>query len=167
MESRLTRKIRRLFFDRRGVNVVISNVLMVCAVMSLGFVVFYWTQQRAFEANEEYADATEENIARIREKLVYENMFYNSSENTLTVYLINCGKSDDASFASVYLSNSSWYQSFSDIELRFLNGTLVQSLDIDEEGYFKLSVSLVAFYTSYLSRITTGRGRLFATTFTA
>ena len=166
MENRLIKKIRRLFLDGRGVNVVISNVLMACAVIALGFAVLYWTQQKSLDANIEYADTTDENIARIKEKLVFEYVSYNISQKELTVYLINCGKSNDVSLASVYLSNSSWSKSFFEIELRFLNGVLTQSLDILEEGRFQLSVGLVA-NTSYFIRLITKRGRLFATTFVA
>ena len=166
MKCRLIRKIRGLFCDRRGVSVVISNVLMACAVIALGFAVYYWTWLRVSDVNLEYANVTEENIARIREKLDFEYIFYNTSENELTVYLLNWGKSGDVSLASVYLGNVSWSQSFYDIELRFLNGTLTQSLDILEEGYFQISVALVT-NTSYFIRIATGRERLFATTFIA
>lgn len=166
MKSGLARKIRRLFSNRRGVNVVVSNVLLACAVISLGFVVFYWTQQRALEANVEYADTTNENIASLRERLVFEYVFYNSTQNELSVYLLNCGASTDVSLARVYLVNSSWSQSFGDIELKFLNGTTTQNLDVLEEGYFQLSVELEVD-TSYSMRILTGRGRFFVTTFVA
>lgn len=166
MESRLTRKVRRLFFNRHAVNVIISNLIMAGAVVALGFAVLSWTYSWSSVYNTEYANLIEANSDRIKEKLVFEYIFYNASENGLTVYLINCGKSDDVSLANVYLSNSSWFQSFPDIELRFLNGTLTESLDIGEEGYFQLSVSLVA-NTSYSIRIVTGRGRCFDATFIA
>lgn len=166
MESTLTRRIRRLFFDRRATNPVISNAILAGAVIALGFVVFSWAYGRSSVANLEYADVVDANLDKIKEKLVFEYFFYNTSDGELTVYLINCGKSNNVSLFSVYLSNNSWLQSFSDIDLMFLNGTLTQSLDIRDEGYFKLSVDLVA-NTSYSIRIVTGRGRLFDTTFIA
>lgn len=168
MESRLTRKVRRLFFGRRAVNIVISNLILAGAVVALGFAVLSWTYSRSSVYNMEYANLMEANSDRIREKLVFEYIFYDTSENELTVYLINCGKSNDVSLANVYISNDSWVQSFSDTELRFLNDTPTQSLDTGEEGYFKLrpSVDLVA-NTIYSIRIVTERGRLFDTTFIA
>lgn len=147
-------------------SVVISNVLMACAVVALGFSVFYWAQQRSLDANLDYANTTEENIAGIKEKIVFEYIFYNISQNELTVFLINCGKSNNVSLARVYLSNDSWTQSFDDIELSFLNDTLAQDLDILDEGYFQLSVDLSA-NTNYSIRIVTKRGRFFVTTFVA
>lgn len=161
MKHSLTKRSRRFLLNKRGVNAVISSVILACAVVTLGFIVFYWTQQRAFEANEEYGDTTDENIAKIGERLAFEHIFYNYSENTLSIYLINCGKSNDVELDTVYLRNSSWSQTFSDIELKFLNGTETENLGIGEEGYFKLSANLVSFYTKYSIRVTSLRGSQF------
>jgi len=166
MESRLIRKIRRLLFNRRAVSVVISSVLLTATVMALGAVVLVWTNSRISIANTEYADLMDSSLARIKEKIVLEYVFFNSSQNELTVYLLNCGESDNVSIVNVYLSNDSWIQLFPDVELRFLNGTVTQSLDINEEGFFEISVSLLTD-TSYSIRIVTGRGRLFDATFIA
>jgi len=162
----LTRKIRRLFFNRRAVSPVISNTILAGAVIALGFTVLSWTYSRSLVFNLEYADVVEANLDKIKEKLVFEYLFYNTSKNELTVYLINCGKSNNVRVANAYLSNNSWFQPFYDVDLMFLNGTLTQSLDIRDEGYFKLSVNLVA-NTSYSIHIVTERGRLFDTTFIA
>jgi hypothetical protein len=167
MNGALTKRLSKLLFNRRAVSVVISNVLLTCAVVTLGLVVTFWAQQRAFEANEGYADTTDENIARIGERLVFEHIFYNYSESTLSVYLINCGKSDGVGLDVLRLSNNSWSQTYSEIEMKSLNGTEIQSLNVGEEGYFKLPVNLVSFYVSYFMRVTTDRGRQFATSFTA
>jgi hypothetical protein len=165
MRYSLTNKLRRFFLNKRGVNLVLSSIILACTAITLGFVVLYWTQQRAFEANEEYSDTTDENIAKIRERMAFEHIFYNYSENTLSIYLINCGKSNDVVLDTAYLSNSSWSQTFYDIELKSLNGTETENLDIGEEGYFKISVNLVSFYMSYFIRITTVRGTQFETNF--
>ena len=164
MESGLIRNIRRLLFNRHAGNIVISNIILIGVVIALGLTTLNWTYQKSLSVNDEFADFTEAKLASVKEKLVFEYIFYNSSENKLTVYLMSCGKSNDVRSASVYLSNSSWGQSFSGIELRFLNGTLTQGLNIGEEGHFILSVDLVA-NTTYSIRIATGRGRLFDTTF--
>lgn len=168
-DHRLTRKIRRLFFDRCAVNIVISNLILAGAVVALGFAVLSWTYSRSSVYNNEYANVMEANLDRIKEKLVFEYIFYNASDPPqLTVYLINCGEINDVSIANVYLSNSSWFESFPDVELWLLDGTSTESLDIREEGYFQIrpSVSLVAD-TSYSIRIVTGRGRCFDATFLA
>ncbi|UCC57924.1 MAG: hypothetical protein JSW14_06065 [Candidatus Bathyarchaeum sp.] len=166
MKDELIRKIHRLIFDKRGVNVIISSVMLCSAVIAMGFVVFAYTQHQAVEANVRYADNTNENIATIQEKLAFEYIHNNSSSNELTVFLINCGKSDDVVLVRAYLSKGSWAQSFEDMELKFLNGTITQSLDVLEEGVFQFSIDLEED-ASYSIRILTARGRNFVTTFVA
>ena len=140
--------------------------MLASAVIALGFIVFAYTQQKAVESNMRYADNTNTNIARIQEKLAFEHVYNNSSLNELCVFLINCGKSDDIAVTRVYLTNGSWVQSFDNVELKFLNGTITQSLDVLEEGGFQLSIDLVE-ETSYSIRVITARGRNFVTTFIA
>jgi hypothetical protein len=140
------------------VSLVISNVILASAVVTLGLIVLFWTQQRAFLANEEYGYTTDENIAKIKERIAIEHIFYNYSENTLSIYLMNYGRSNNVLLDTTYLRNSSWSQAFSDIKLRFLNGTETQHLDIGEEGYFEITVNLVSFYMKYHIQITTVRG---------
>lgn len=164
MKGRLTRKIRALLLDRRAVSVAISNLVLVATVISLGTVVIVWANSRIFILNTEYADLVDANSARIREDIIFEYIFYNTSGSELLVYLTNFGGSNNVSLANVYLSNDSWYQFSPDVELRFLNDTLTQSLDIQEQGYFKISTSLVAT-TSYSIRIVSRRGRLFEAIF--
>ena len=166
MKDELTRKLRRLIFDKRGVNVIISSVMLCSAVIAMGFVVFAYTQHQAVDANMRYADNTNENIAKIQEKLAFEHIHNNASSNELTVFVINCGKSDDVVLAKAYLTKDSWSQSFEDMELKFLNDTITQSLAVLEEGFFQLSIDLEEG-TSYSIRVLTTRGRIFVTTFVA
>jgi len=160
VKGRLTRKIRALFLDRRAVSATISNLVLVVTVITVGTAVTIWANSRISILNSEYSDLLDANSARIRENIVFEYIFYNTSGSELIVYLTNVGASNNVSLANVYLRNDSWYQFFPDVELRLLNDTLTQSLDIQEQGYFKLSASLVAT-TSYSIRIVSGRGRLF------
>jgi len=81
--------------------------------------------------------------------------------------MMNCGKSNNVSLTNAFISNSSWYQSFTNIELTLLNGTSVQSLDVNDEGYLKITVDDLVVQSSYSIRVVTGRGRGFETTFVA
>lgn len=167
MKGRLIKKVCRLLLDKRAVSPAVSSTILTTVVVTLGFSVLYWTYARSSAFNTEYADVMEGNLARIKEKLVFEYVFYDRSGTELDVYLMNCGTVDDVRLVNVYLSNSSWLQQFSSIDLKFLNGTSTLGLDIQEEGYFKLvSVDLVA-ETSYSIRVVTGRGRWFDATFIA
>ena len=166
MRSELIRKIRRLVADKRGVNAIISSVMLCTAVIAIGFVVLAYAQHQAVDANMRYADNTNSNIDRIKEKLIFEYIRNNDSLNELTVFIINCGKSDDLVLARAYLIRESWVQSFEDIELKLLNGTVIQDLDVQQEGFFKLSNELEED-ASYTIKILTTRGNNFVTTFIA
>jgi hypothetical protein len=170
MGKRLIRKLRRLFFDRRAISSVISNVLLASVVLGLGFAVQYYVYWRSVEYNRQYGALVDDSIAKIKEKLVFEHIFYNASDYNLTVYLMNCGRINDASIATVTvsLSNGSWLETFyeEEIKLKFPNGTQAEGLDILEEGYFQLPVGLVDD-RSYAILIVTGRGKAFVTNFTA
>jgi hypothetical protein len=160
------RKIRNFIFNSRGVNAIISSVLLASGVIATGFVVLAYTQQRAMETNIQYADNTSKNIERIQEKLAVEHINYNHTSNELTVFLINCGQSNDLGLVKTYLTNESWVNLFEDIELKLLNDTNTQSLDVSEEGFFKLSIVLTED-TEYTIQIRTMRGRYFVETFSA
>lgn len=166
MRNKFGRKLHKLLFCRRGVNQVISSVIMASAVITLGFMVLLYTQQETLEHNTEYSDNTDNNIAKIQEKLVFEHIHYNNSINELTVFLLNCGKTDGVTIDRVYLSNDSWSQSFDNIELKFLDNTATSSLDATEEGFFQLTIWLQED-TSYIAKLVTARGRYFAETFIA
>ena len=166
MESRLAKRILRLLFEKRAVGSVISTVLLTATVMALGSGVLLWATQRVSIVNVEYADVMDASLARIKEKIALEYVFYDTNEKELTVYLINCGESNNVGLDDVYLGNGSWIQLFPDVELRYLNGELTQSLDVQEEGFFEISASLVAD-TNYFIRIVTGRRRVFEATFSA
>lgn len=166
MKKRLIGTIRRLFLDRRAISSVLSNVMLASVVLSLGFGMQYWVYWRSMEYNNQYGILVDDSIAKMKEKLVFEHIFYNGSD--LTVYLMNCGGIDDTSISSVSLSRGSWSETFyeEEIELRFPDGTQTEELDILEEGYFQLPVDLVDD-PSYVILIITGRGKAFVTTFIA
>ena len=131
---RLTKFFQKMFSNKKAENTVVANTILAGAVISLGFVTLIWVTQRASIANDEYADVLETNLESIKEQVVFEYIFYNSNENNLTVYLMNCGKSNNVSLTTAYISNDTWIEPFDVSNLRLLNGTLTQNLDIDDEG---------------------------------
>lgn len=159
-------RLRKFFLDKRAISVAISNVIFASVVVTLGFVVLYWTYGTTSSLNHDYNEVMDSNLARIKEKLVFEYVFYDMDDGKLFVYLLNCGKSNDVAIASVYVRNSTWYVSFSNVELKLLNGTSTESLDVGEQGYFTVSISLVV-NSSYVIQLVTERGRAFETSFIA
>jgi hypothetical protein len=140
-------------------------VILTGAVIAVSFVVLFWAQYRSSAYNEQYSEAMNADIARLKERLAFEYVFY--SGGNLTVYLMNCGTIDNVNITTVYVKNNTWFTPFSSIGLKFLNRISTNDFDIGEEGYFVLSsVSLVAG-KSYSVRVVTGRGSTFDHTFIA
>ena len=105
-------------------------------------------------------------VGKIKEKLLFEHVFYDVENRNLTVYLMNCGRIDDTTVSSVSLTNETWERIFYEVQLRSLNDQLIQEFDVSDEGYLRLSVGLVE-NTSYTILMITGRGKAFVTSFVA
>ena len=156
----------KIIHDKKAATVAVSTVIITSAAVALGFAVLYWAQSKTDSLNSQFNEEMEADIARLREKITFECVFYDSVNNELYVYVFNCGKSDDVTIVAAYVRNDTWMESFSDIQLRFLNGTVTESLDTGEHAYIKLSVDLTTD-SIYTIRLITGRGRIFETSFAA
>jgi hypothetical protein len=163
------RKIWKLLRERRAVSTVVSNVILAGAVIAVSFVVLFWAQYRSSAYNAQYSEAMNADIARLKERLAFEYVFY--SGGNLTVYLMNCGTIDNVTIQTVYVKDAAGVpiQVNSSITLMQFNGTQIADKDLDrgEEGYFVLSSLSLSTGASYSLRIVTGRGSTFDHTFVA
>jgi hypothetical protein len=167
-----SRKVWKLLHRRRGVSVVVSNVILTGAVIAVSFAVLFWTQYRSSAYNEEYSEAMDADIARLKERVAFEYVFYNQSGSKLSVYLMNCGTINDTTVKTVYLTTDTGEvkEVFSNINLMDFNDVEIADQDLDrgEEGYFVLSLPpLGSAPDSYSVRVVTGRGSTFDHTFIA
>jgi hypothetical protein len=165
------KKVWKLLHERRAVSAVVSSVILTGAVIAVSFVVLFWAQYRSSAYNEQYGEAMNADIARLKERLAFEYVFYDRSGVRLLVYLMNCGTIDNVTVQTVYVKDAAGapIPVSSSITLMHFNGTQIADKDLDrgEEGYFVLSsVSLVAG-KSYSVRVVTGRGSTFDHTFIA
>jgi len=167
------RSILRFLSDKRALSDVISATMMAGTVVTLSFVVFAWSQNVSSNYNYQYNQTVGAEIDRLKEKLVFEYVYYNSTSTPkkVTVYLLNCGAIDNVTILNVYVSNSSgWLQSFSSPSLKLLNGTPAsdQFLDRGEERRIDLSLSTnLKKYAYYSVRIVSERGATFDSSFVA
>ena len=74
-----SRKVWKLLHRRRGFSAVISNVILTGAVVAVSFAVLFWTQYRSSAYNEQYSEAMNADIARLKERLAFEYVFYNTT----------------------------------------------------------------------------------------
>ena len=153
--------IRKLL-DKRAVSLVVSAVIMTGATIALGFAVLAWSQSRSSGYIKDLGEATDAEMARLKERLAVEYIFYNETSGEVTIYLLNCGAIDDVKIQSVYIKNGVRNEVFPNPSLQFLNGNGDENLDIKEEGYMVLlPSSTLTTDVYYYVRIVTERGSLF------
>ena len=148
---------------------MISSIIMASVVIALSFAVLAWSQFRTSDYAETYGETTDAEIARLKERLTVEHIFYNASSETISIYLLNCGTIDNVEIQSVRVQNDAGYNNVSlSPSLNFLNGTSIldQDLDRGEEGYFLLSCGTLTAGNYYV-RILTERGSLIDSGFEA
>ena len=159
---RLMKALSMLKNNRRGVSAAISNLILVGAVIVVGFAVLVWSQYQSSTYNAAYGNAIKADTDQLRERVSFEFIYYNGTSNDLRVYLMNTGTIGGVSIASVRINNTS-YDSPS---LLLLNGTPASSLGAAQEGYFLIFPSpTLELGKNYPIIIVTGRGSNFVATF--
>lgn len=165
----LVRRISKIMFDKRAVSNTISATILTGAVIALSLAVFGWSQSRSADYNSQFSETVEAETARLKEKLVFEYIFYCNPSHNITVYLFNCGTIDDVEIKSIYLVKGGWLKTFSTPTLHFLNGTPIpdQDLDAGEEGRLVLELSSSLSSGYYNIKVVTERGTTFDSKFVA
>jgi hypothetical protein len=166
------RKVAKLFRDRGGVSAVISNVILVGAVIAVGFGVMTWTYSQSSLYQAQYRESVSSDIDKLRERVSFEYVFYNNNTKSLSVYLMNSGKVDNVNFTTVYISSSSPIVTFTSdqFQLKFLNPPQQPTPDLDmgQEGYVLLDLSSVTLPPGkYTVKVETRRSSYFESIFWA
>jgi len=148
--------------ERRAVSAVISNMILIAAVIVVGFSVFAWTEYQASTYNSQYSQAIRSDIDQLKERIAFECVFYDSAAKNLTVCLINYGTINGITVQTVYVrfaGNTTLVSAFSDITLTYFNGvkTLTNAIDAGQERLFTIPTDLTAGIP-YSIEIVTGRG---------
>lgn len=166
--SKPTKSIRNLLFDKRAVSVALTTMIITAGVIAAGIAVLYWAYSWGNVANNQYAGTVANNQNSIQENIAFEYITYsniNSNNGQLTVYVINCGLSNNVNLTRLYIWNST-NQLIGTYDIsqlyRTSDGTAISnnSLNIGDEGYFNVTIpTLTSGY--YTIRVVTGRGRNF------
>jgi predicted PurR-regulated permease PerM len=153
----------KLLKSRRAVSAVISNMILVAAVIAVGFAMLAWAQSQSSNYTNQYGRAISSDINQLQERIVFEYISYNNSKNNLTVYLMNSGTIGSVSITTAYVNNTP----NSTIALRLLSsGASINSLNATMEGYFSIiPYPSLAPGTNYSIKVITGRGSSFVSTF--
>lgn len=154
-------KTQKLLKKRRGISAVISNLILIGAVIAVGFTVVVWSQNQSSNYNNLYGNAIKSDADQLRERLAFEYISYDNSGKILRVFLLNSGTIGNVSIANVYVNSTSYGAP----TLYLLSsGIQTSSLSATQEGYFSISPSL-APGRNYPIVIVTGRGSSFVATF--
>jgi hypothetical protein len=164
--SKPIKLVLNLLFDKRAISVVLSTLIITAGVIAAGIAVLYWAYGWGNVADQQYSTITSDSMSAMGEQLGFEYTTYSSSLGQLTVYLINCGTSNNLTIARVYL----WSSTFVPISGKFTLSPLYYTatgkqiptstggLGIGKEGYFNLSGLSLSSGTYYNLRVVTGRG---------
>lgn len=150
----------RLFKSRSAVSAVISNLILIAAVIAVGFTALGWTYSASNSYVAQYGNSVRSNSEQLAENLAFEYAYYNGTANSLSVYILNCGKINAVNLTAAYVANATWTTSTFTITL---NGTSISSnhLDMGQEGYFVWPAIGLSQGNSYTVKITTWRGSSF------
>ena len=172
MKSNMKLKIQLLLRNRHGVSPVIANIILVATVISVGFAVLAWTYSTSSAYTTQYGTSVSSDVDKLRERVAFEYISYNSTTTNMTVYIMNFGQVGKVNLTTAYVSygnNGPLLATFSTIQLKLLNTTSTSYLNSGQEGYFVLPLTATPLQTgsSYTIKIVTWRGSIFESTFVA
>jgi hypothetical protein len=161
IQKKLQKSKRQLINNRRAVNAVISNLILIAAVIVIGLVAVAYTQNVSSNYQSQYGQTVNNDVNKVKETIKFEYAFYNASTKNLNVYFINSG-SVNVNVTGISINGTA--RSFT---LNSINGAAkpTQLFSVGEEGYFVASTTTTLASGTYSTKITTGRGSIFAFNF--
>jgi hypothetical protein len=162
----IQRRIKSLFLNKKAVSVVVSTIVVTAGVLGMGIGVLFWAYSMGDIAAHTYSNTEATNAKAVQERLAFEFTDYSTSNNILTVNVMNWGDSGNLTIANVYIYNSShqYVGNFSRPALRnIVTSALIPfGLSVTGEGYFQIRPNpALAAGSFYYIRIITDRGRTF------
>ena len=147
--------------NRRAVNTVMSNLILIAAVIVVGFVVLAYVRSTANDYQTQYQQTVNSDIDKLKETLAFEYVHYDAT-GKVHIYFMNAGNVN-VEIDKVFLSTSTDNFPFTMYDL---NNNLQTShvLGIGEERQIILqNITLVS--GTYIVKLTTMRGLTFANNF--
>ena len=146
--------VHKLIKNRRAINAVLSNIILIGAVIVVGFAVISWSQYQSSSYQRQYASDVNASIEQLQEKIVFEYVVKVDSTH-LKVFLLNCGMRN-VTINKVYVNNGAG--TAIDLHPLGAESTTVPSLDVGEEAFFWVPFS---GSSPYLVKIVTESGSTF------
>ncbi len=160
---------KNILRNRKAVNAVISNLILLVAVVAVGFSVLAWAQGQSADYQKSQTNLITRDINQLQERISLENVYYNASgvpSKTLNIYLMNSG-TVNVTIQTVYLSSSPSNLSFT---LKTFNNQVIASKTLNAasgqtEGYIEVATAQ-NLSGNYTATIITSRGSTFVYSFT-
>lgn len=80
--------------NRRAASAVVSNLILIGAVITVGLVVLAYARTTSLDYQTDYSEAVNLDIRKMKESLSFEYVHYDSSSKGLSVYFLNPGTVD-------------------------------------------------------------------------
>ena len=140
--------------NRRALSPIFATVLLAAIVLIFGSVAYYYSSNLTNSATNNYVSTLSGSQQAISERIGFENVIYNPTSSTLTVYIINSGSANNIKINSIFIYDSnhnmvpnSPYSGKQQISSLYpiSSGTpaptAIASLNIGKEAYFNVSMS--------------------------
>jgi len=89
--------------DRRAVSPIFATVLLAVIILIFGSIVYYYATNLTTTTTNGYVSSVSSSQAAISERIGFENVYYNGTSRTLTVYIINSGNENNVQIYSVFI----------------------------------------------------------------
>jgi len=150
----VTKQFQTLRANKRAINAVISNLILIAAVIAVGFAVLFWSQYQSANYQMEYSNDVNANIAQVQEKIAFQ--YVADVGGTLKVYLLNYGL-QNVTIQKVFING---LENSTAVVLHPLGNeaSVVPSINVKAQAYFTIAPS---GSSPYVVTIVTGRGSTF------
>lgn len=101
------RKLRVWSRDKRALSPIFATMILAAIILVFGSVAYYYANNATTTATNTYVNTLSNSAQAISERIGFENVVYNPSSTTLTVYIINCGSANNLQIYSVFLYDAS------------------------------------------------------------
>jgi hypothetical protein len=131
--------------DKRALSPIFATVLLASIIIVFGSVAYYYSSNITRTATNDYVNTLSDSQQAMSERIAFENVVYDQSSATLTVYILNCGSANNVQINSVFLYNSGHsiigvYSGAQISELSPMETPIGKALNVGQEGYFTVTL---------------------------
>jgi hypothetical protein len=93
--------------DKRALSPIFATVLLASIIIVFGSIAYYYSSNITRTATNDYVNTLSGSQQAITERIAFENVAYDQSSKTLTIYIINCGLANNLQIDAVFIYDSS------------------------------------------------------------